>query len=274
MRRVYLAAACAAVAVGASCAVVAGAAATLPEYRFCVKADPAKTGEFTEGGCETHSTTPHRGGWEIGSWAQAKNTTLKGTFGASKLKLYEPKDKDEPWTGGADLGAVHCKKGNDVGRVTGAKTSTEAIALNGCEFLGRKCTTSGAKTGTIVTVPLDGELGYVSGGVGALLKPVEGGRLAEFGCTSDVFTVSLSGAMVAVDSGNVSALAKQGTRTLAIVPETWAQEVVFGEFPSGEGPFYMTALGENLLSDETHVVGASLEGVETIRFVASVEIER
>jgi hypothetical protein len=274
MRRAYLVALYATVVVGGSPFAVASAAAAPPEYRYCVKAQPPKTGEFTDSGCSTHAAMAHRGSWEIGSWAQAKSRTLKGSFGATKIQLYEPKNKAEPWAGGtrgADLAAVKCAKGHDEGEVTGPNTSTERIALSTCELLGRKCTTSGAKRGEIVTVPLAGELGPVSGGVGTHLMPVSGDVLAEFECTPGPVTLEVLGSAIAVDSGNVNVLAKQGTRTLAINAETWAQEYVFGEFPSGEGPFYMTAEGSS--EGSPFAAGASVVGVAMVKLGGVAEIE-
>lgn len=271
MNRVRLFVLCVAATIGVGAVASAGASASLPEYRYCVKAQPPKTGEFTESGCATHSAAAHRGSWEIGSWAQAKKTTLKGTFGASRLVVYVQSNEAEPWTGGEAAAVVECRAGRDEGEVTGARSSTETITLIGCELEGKKCTTSGAKTGMIVTVPLAGELGYVSGGVGTHLMPVSGEKLTEFECSPGAFTlsVSVSGSTIAVDSGNVNVLAKQGTRTLAIDPETSAQEVVFGEFPSGEGPFYMTT---EVSTVPGTVFGLSFEGTPTIKFGSSAEI--
>jgi hypothetical protein len=261
---------CVVAMIGVGAIASAGASASLPEYRYCVKAQPPKTGEFTESACATHSAMPHRGSWEIGSWAQARKTTLKGTFGANRLVLYAPKNDAEPWAGGVAVAVIYCKKGRDDGDVTGAKTSTETITLIGCESEGKKCTTSGAGKGTIVTAALAGELGYVAGGVGTQLMPAGGEKLAEFECTPEAFTVSASGSAIAVDSGNINTLAKQGERTLAIVPETSAQEVVFGEFPSGEGPFFITSEASPVPG---RTFGSSFEGVATIKFGSFAEIE-
>lgn len=56
---------------------------------------------------------------------------------------------------------VKCKKGNDSGEVTGAKTISLKIHLVECSIPGALCTSPGAAPGEIITSTLTGTLGYI-----------------------------------------------------------------------------------------------------------------
>lgn len=92
-------------------------------------------------------------------------------------------------TGEAELKApvatIKCKKGTDVGEITGPKTGTDTVTFDECEGYGDKCESAGESAGTIKTALLTTTLGWVDalkGEVGVDLSPASGTYLAEFNC--------------------------------------------------------------------------------------------
>jgi hypothetical protein len=228
----------------AMCGVGAGASASasasLPEYRFCVKTMPAKTGEYTDKLCATHAVTPGKGALELESFEHTLKRTFKGTFGATKQDVYVPESEAEPWTGGTSVGEVTCAGGSSKGEITGLKTSVETRTFVGCQSEGRSCNSAGQKKGTVVTNALAGELGYTpGGGVGTRLSPVTGEVLAEYACQGLDFVTR--GSVIGIDSGDLNKAGKEATLTYA-VNANGGQQVAFGEFPAGGGPFFEQSL--------------------------------
>jgi hypothetical protein len=228
------------VAMGATGAIAsASASASLPEYRFCVKTKPAKTGEYTESLCATHAGTPGTGAWELESWENGVTRTFAGKIGVSEHAAFIPENEAETWRGGTIVGTMSCKAGSTEGEITGAKSSTETIEFSTCSLEGKKCTSSGQKAGVIVTNPLVGELGYIEEAVGTRLAPAAGTTLAAYTCEGT--EVVMGGSVIGVNTANVKKASKEATLTYNQNAKG-GQEVVFGAFPAGGGPFYLTSL--------------------------------
>jgi hypothetical protein len=228
----------------AMCGVGAGASASasasLPEYRFCVKTAPARTGEYSDKTCATHASKPGAGTWELESFEHTPKRTFKGVLGATKQDIYLPESEAEPWTGGTSVGAATCAGGSSKGEITGPKTSVETRKFVGCQSEGRSCNSAGQKKGIVVTNALEGELGYTSGGgVGTRLSPVTGEALAEYGCEGLDFVTR--GSVIGIDSGDLNKAGKEATLTYAVNAKG-GQQVAFGEFPAGGGPFFQESL--------------------------------
>jgi hypothetical protein len=239
MKRMQMLVLCVLVMGAAGAIASASASASLPEYRFCVKAEPAKTGEYTEKLCATHAGTPGTGAWELESWEHGVTRTFTGKFGVSTHDDFVPESESEPWKGGSVLGVLTCKGGTSAGEITGAKSSNQTIEFSSCTSEGRACTSAGQKSGVIVSDVLKGELGYTGGGaVGTRISPAEGTTLAEYSCEG--LEVTMRGSVVGVNSGNINAASKEATLTYNSNAKS-GQEVVFGEFPAGAGPFYLTS---------------------------------
>jgi hypothetical protein len=249
----------------AMCGVGAGASASasasLPEYRFCVKTMPAKTGEYADKLCATHAGAPGKGAWELESFDHAPKRTFKGVLGATKEDIYVPENEAEPWTGGTSVGAVTCSGGSSKGEITGLKTSVETRKFVGCQSEGKPCNSAGQKKGTVVTNELESELGDTSGGVGTRLSPVTGEVLVEYACEGLNFVTR--GSVIGIDSGDLNKAGKEATLTYA-VNANGGQQVAFGEFPAGGGPFFVQNLvsppGTNFPGGLTTVVSYKEQG--------------
>jgi hypothetical protein len=236
MKRVKLLVLCVAATIGVGAIASASASASLPEYRFCVKAEPAKTGEYTEKLCATHAETPGTGAWELESWEHESKRTFKGGLGVSTHDAYIPENEAEPWKGGTVISVFECKGGSSEGEITGSKSSVETLTYTTCTVEGKKCTSAGQKAGVIETKLLKGEIGYISGGaVGTRLSAATGEVVAEYACEGNEVVTRAS--LIGIDSGNVNKPSIEGTLTYEVNGKG-GQEVVFGEFPAGAGPFY------------------------------------
>ena len=201
---------------------------------------PAKMGEYTDKLCATHAGTPGKGAWELESFEHALKRTFKGMFGTTKQNVYLPESEAEPWTGGTSVGAVTCVGGSSKGEITGPKTSVETRKFAGCQSEGRPCNSAGQKKGTVVTNALAGELGYTpGGGVGTRLSPVMGEVLVAYACEGLDFVTR--GSVIGIDSGDLNKVGKEATLTYAVNAKG-GQQVAFGEFPAGGGPFFQESL--------------------------------
>jgi hypothetical protein len=237
MKRVQVVVLCI-IAIGVAGAIAsASASASLPEYRFCVKTEPAKTGEYTEKNCLTHAGTPGTGNYELETWEHESKRAFKGTLGVSTHDAYIPESEAEPWKGGTVISVFTCKGGSSEGEITGSKSSLVTLTFTTCTTEGKKCTSAGQKTGVIETNPLKGEIGYLTAGhaVGTRLSAATGAVVAEYTCEG--YEVATRASLIGVDSGNVNKPGLEGTLTYEVNGKG-GQEVVFGEFPAGEGPFY------------------------------------
>ncbi len=240
MKRLQLLVLCVAVVIGVGAVSASVASASLPEYRFCVAAEPAKTGEYSDTACSEHAVPPGTGSHELVTWEHvaASKRTFKGKLGESLHTSYIPENESEPWTGGSPTFALDCKAGTSEGEITGLKTSIQTLTFTTCTVENKKCTSEGQKAGTIETNPLLGEIGYLEGGgVGLRLSAAEGGVIARYTCEG--IAAVIGGSLIGVQTGNINKVSKESTIVWK-AGKGGGQEIVFGSFPAGEGPFYLT----------------------------------
>ena len=191
MKRITLLATCLAL-LGAFLAVtVASAAAAEPALYECAKtaknSEKKYTGKYTEKKCAKEATAK-----EI---EEGKTNKYELKEGIAKAKAFKGKSK------GANLevegiGGITCTSSTDTGKFNSPKSAEKiVVTFKGCAFLGKKCSSTGQLAGTIVTDPLKGEVGYLSGKgtktpkVGALISAETGEALAAFDCEADHFGV-------------------------------------------------------------------------------------
>jgi hypothetical protein len=133
----------------------------LPALGRCVPA-AGKTGEYKGSHCVTNAGGKGAYNFIPGPGPQPK---FKGTIGATKLET----------VGGNYV--VQCSSGSAAGEYTGQKTAKVSLTLLGCAHAttSQKCQTTPTKEAEIETEPIEGELGYIRGGlhpkVGLDLKP-------------------------------------------------------------------------------------------------------
>jgi hypothetical protein len=99
------------------------------------------------------------------------------------------------------------------------------------------------------------------GGVGTRLSPVTGEVLTEYACEGLDFVTR--GSLIGIDSGDLNKAGKEATLTYAVNAKG-AQQVAFGEFPAGGGPFLEQSLisppGSNYPEGLTTVVSYKERG--------------
>jgi hypothetical protein len=168
-----------------------------------------------------------------GNYANANCSTNVGP-GAGKYKATEGIGKGASFKGRASApvlrsppvnGEIICKSGTETGHPTSPTTvGGVVITLTGCATLKKKCTTSGAIPGKIVTNPLGGTLGYISHSplrVGIDLSS-EAGDWADIECEG--LLLAVSGSVIAELTGNVN-ISNKRTQSLFRVSAEGAQEV-------------------------------------------------
>ena len=180
-----LAAACAVSALAA-----AGASAEVPEIGRCVKVEGVKEGHTTKfsGKYSNHKCT-------------RTSATSKGKFewepGAGEEKTFESPGTLEPVTLQTPAGtAIECKNSKQDGEYTGATTEKDEISLYECVLASTGETCQSLRTeetpptpepGTIISLPLEGKLGYIKKSnskpqIGWEYKPKTGPYLFAFEC--------------------------------------------------------------------------------------------
>jgi hypothetical protein len=160
MKRIKMGGALIVVALVTSSVVAASASATLPEFGRCVAVERG-TGDYYGGTCVKPAGGKGTYDWLPGP---GENKKFAGSIGPVKLET----------VGGY---GVVCSSGDFTGEYTGPKTESVTLALVGCleKVTERKCETLPIKEGEIETVPIEGGIGFISGGekprVGLDLKP-------------------------------------------------------------------------------------------------------
>jgi len=160
MKRIKMGGAFLIVALVMSMAATASASASLPEFGRCVPSE-AKKGEYFGNRCIKPA-----GGKGYYNWlpGPGENKKFAGSIGPVKLET----------VGGY---GVVCSSGDFTGEYTGPKTESVTLALVGCleKVTERKCETLPIKEGEIETTPIEGSVGFITGGekprVGLNLKP-------------------------------------------------------------------------------------------------------
>lgn len=180
-------------------ALAASASAELPEYMSCQRV--AKTGRYETNAC-SEENPGGKGKFELVKGFKGAGFTSKA--GRTRLESVEI---PEP---------MECKSTKLSGELTGAKEEKDIVAtFTGCEAVGAKCTSAGAEAGTIVSNPLHGELGYLSGKgtsspvVGVLLMAQETTYSSEFACEG--LAVRIRGALIAEVSGDINAISSKSS---------------------------------------------------------------
>lgn len=171
----------------------ASASAALPELYECVtttKVSGKYTGKYLDKKCSKEATAK-----EITEGKKNKYELTPGYKGKS----------GKPFKGsghGANLeangiGGIACTSFSDSGKFTSTTTAGDVVAVfKGCEYIGLKCASTGAKAGEIKTNPLTGTVGYLAGKgtptptVGASLTAESGPYLAVFKCQNEYFWVT------------------------------------------------------------------------------------
>ena len=205
MRRLTLVGVCLAVLAAFAALSVASAVAAEPALYECA---PAKTEvvKYKKGNPERKNPekTVH-----TGEYSSLKNCEKGKLYTKDKTRIKGPNPGPEgkeaavelshtaPFAGtgsGANLnvasiGGVRCLEASFSGKFTGPKSASDIIAtFTKCVFAGKECTTAGQSAGTIVTEPLIGGTGYLTGEgtgspkVGADISPESASELAAFTC--------------------------------------------------------------------------------------------
>jgi hypothetical protein len=182
----------------------ASASAAEPEYYECHKGVTG-SGPFSDKHCSVVAA-PGKGKYTLQPGIGTKGKAFKGKGGAATL--HTPAVKGE----------VTCKSFKDTGFVNTPKTQNKVIStFTSCVSLGKKCTSPAAKSGSIVTKNLSGEIGYISKSplkVGAELHAETGTTLAEFSCEG--LEIVTSGAVIGEQTGDINTFSKSSTATFAI----------------------------------------------------------
>lgn len=161
----------------------------LPEIGRCLKLKKP-TGKYQNAGCTTKSAGENTGSYE---WAFEPGSARAFTFKNGSVTL-------ETVSGAV----ITCLENTYSGEYTGSKTATVNLKLTGCEPTNRfgiKCQSQGAQSGEVIFNTLEGNLGYIAGGVeptvGLALTPTvaDGGYLAKFHCGE--VPISITGGVIA-----------------------------------------------------------------------------
>ncbi len=165
--------------------------------------------------------------------------------------------------------AVACKAVKGKGELTGSRNSQLTLEFKGCKEQGKQCSSPGAKSGAIVTVPLKGELGYLDKEaveVGMLLAPVTGEVFMEFTCQAESLSVRTKGALI----GHVEGPSSPYPFPDINVFETRAIVTFFANGETGEQEFtgFEGNAGEHELVSE--IVGSGLTGPTGVALEARV----
>jgi hypothetical protein len=158
---------------------VSSASATEPAFFECKSVGKGK-GTFSKG-CKVMKAG---GGFEP-------------TEGIGKGKVFKGKGGSATLHTPAVKGEITCSSFKDEGKITGVKNISKIFStFSGCSTLGKKCHSAGQKAGTIKTMALKGELGYINKAnkeVGVDLT-AEGADLADFECEG--ITVKVNGSVI------------------------------------------------------------------------------
>jgi hypothetical protein len=221
-------------------AVAASASAAEPAFYECHKltAKPF-TGKFTDKKCTKEATAEEK--------AAGKKNKYELQEGIGKGKQFKGKGGSATLHTPAVGGEVTCKTFGDTGFLTSPTTEGKVIStFSTCTSLGKKCTSAGAKAGSIVTKSLSGQIGYINKSkkeVGVELHAEGAGALAEFTCEG--LEIVTTGAVIGQQTGDINTFNKTSTDTFAINGEGFQAVKNFEGGPNeellskinGSGPF-------------------------------------
>jgi hypothetical protein len=219
------------VAVFAMTALVsASASAAEPAFYECAKltAKPY-TGKYTDKKCSKEATKTEqeegkKNKYELKEGVGPKGKPFKGKGG--KATLHTP----------AVGGEVTCKSFKDEGHIATPTTESKVIStFSSCESLEKRCTSPGAKTGSIVTKNLKGKLGYISKSplkVGVQLEAETGTVLAEFTCEG--LSIVTTGAVIGEQKGDINVFSKVSENVFTVNGEGFQSVKNFEGGPNEE----------------------------------------
>ena len=169
----------AAVMVSATCAV-----ASPPEFGRCLKVATGEKGKYSSSKCTVLAAEPKQEKYEwyaaFGSAKPVEKAHFTAVIKSGTIATLETK-------AGAK---VTCTGESTSGVLTGNKTEEVApVKFTGCQSGGNPCSSEGAASGEVVTVPLAGELGVEKEGetpaknkIGNELSPKTGEEFVHFAC--------------------------------------------------------------------------------------------
>jgi hypothetical protein len=277
MKRIRIGGLCLVAVLAMSTVVVASASAALPEYQTCYKVTKVTVkytvikivkgvevpvekekaideGRYTESGCKAKAAEPGtyysgpEGKYELGTLANAKRVTFRGTSGPVKLAVpSHPK------------ATLECTSSKSQGEYSGTKEEKNVvIEFKGCgieqievhETLKHAHTCSSVPEvtlGVIRTNPLKGELGYLAGKgtgtpkVGILLQPeAGGGAWAEFECR--IVTIRDKGSIIGVLTGDINTFSKASSNIFSKAKSKLEQE--WTSFEGGPASTFLTEVNQ------------------------------
>jgi hypothetical protein len=238
----------AAIVLAAGAAV--SSASALPAYFECHKG-AVGSGKYTSAKC-LEEAEPGNGKYEIEEGI-GKEKAFKGVMKVSAFRI--------PAIGGE----FECKTGKEQGKVTSpTRLSKVVLTFATCTMGGKKCTSEGAKLGTIETGSLEGALGYIGKSplkVGIDLS-AESGDWADFTCEGTVWEIA--GSLIGETTGNVNAFNKDTTNIYQVTGEGFQTVSSFEGGASdvleltlnGSGPFPIGVQTDITLKGEYLLLGA------------------
>jgi hypothetical protein len=226
----------------------AGASASKPEWKACVKAAVKNTGEFSDKACSVSAGGTGKYNLVAGI---GKGKGFKGKGGKATLHNVIP--------GKGDI-KVECASFKDAGSVVAPSGVVNVTStFSKCKSLGAPCKTEGGKKETITTNKLAGSLGYLNkahtaAGESLTSEAAPGsGFLATFECEG-LAKVRVHGAVI----GSLSpfgVISKESTTTFAVGP-------FLGELAPGYTPLVNPPAFEEG-SEPVGVLLTELNGPET-----------
>jgi hypothetical protein len=174
MKRIRIVGLCLVVVFATAAVLSASAFAAAPEFGKCV----AKAGgKYKNNGCTEEEAGKEKYEWE----PLSSPVKFESEMPSGDKATLESEKKSK----------VVCTKEHSVGEIGNAHEVKKVVAtFENCEFSGLKCSTKGSAEGEIVTVPMDGGIGYEKEGTkGHLnaklaeeLKPESGTLFVTFEC--------------------------------------------------------------------------------------------
>jgi len=181
-------------------------------------------------------------------------------------------------------GKIECKVSTGTGEYTTSTSGTVTATFEGCETLGKKCTSAGSPSGTIVTKLLATEVGYVNktkGEVGSDFKPASGEFNAEFACPgSPALSIRVKGSVIGkVEPPNVSSteskstLKNSGGKQEIEKFEGGSKDTLVSETSVEGGPFAAANGIQNVTSQVVNSEQEAKKGKKTLKFADPSEIK-
>jgi hypothetical protein len=214
----------------------AGASASKPTWKACVKAEPKNTGAFSDKACSIGA--PGTGKYNLVEGI-GKGKGFKGKGGEATLHNVIP--------GKGDIKVI-CKSFKDSGSVVAPSGVANVKAVfSKCTSLGAPCS-SGVKKETIETSAMSGSLGYMTAAKNSAGESLTNeaapktGYLAQFECEG-LAKVRVHGSVIG-ELAPFGAVSKESKTTYSVNP--WLGELAPGYTPQTNPPgFEFTGTGFN-----------------------------